>query len=97
MTWVQVYDPSGWWLLSAVTGGLPILVLLGLLASGVSAPKAALAGLATALLVATLFFHMPLSTATAAAAYGAAFGLLPVGWIVLAALFLFHLTEAGAI
>ena len=93
MPWVQTYDPAGWWLRSAGTAGLPILVLLGLLAGGIAAPRAALAGLATALLISVFFFHVPADAALAAAGYGACFGLLPIGWIVLAALFLFHLTE----
>ena len=37
-------------------------------------------------------FGMPADAALASAAYGACFGLLPIGWIVLAAVFLFHLT-----
>ena len=74
------------------SGRLPILVLLGLLAGGISAPRAALAGLMTALSISMFFFHMPADAALAAAGYGACFGLLPIGWIVLAALFLFHLT-----
>jgi lactate permease len=50
------------------------------------------AGLTTAVLVATMFFGMPCGATLAAAGYGAGFGLLPIGWIVLAAVFLFHLT-----
>jgi lactate permease len=92
MPWVQTYDPAGSWLLSAGVAGLPILVLLGLLAGGIAAPRAALAGLVTALLISVFFFRMPADAALAAAGYGACFGLLPIGWIVLAALFLFHLT-----
>ncbi len=92
MPWVQVYDPAGSWVLSSLVAGLPILVLLGLLVTGLSAPRAALTGLATALLVAINFFGMPPKVAAAAACYGAAFGLLPIGWIVLVAVFLFHLT-----
>ena len=37
-------------------------------------------------------FEMPASAALAAAGYGGCFGLLPIGWIVLAAVFLYHLT-----
>src|SRR5262249_37803093 len=70
----------------------PIVVLLGLLVAGQSAPRAAIAGLGGALLVSVVRFGMPVSAATAAAVYGACFGLLPIGWIVLAAVFLFHLT-----
>jgi lactate permease len=92
MPWVQTYDPAGSWLLSSFIAGLPILVLLGLLVMGLSAPRAALAGLATALVVAIAFFGMPAKAVAAAAGYGAAFGLLPIGWIVFSAVFLFHLT-----
>jgi len=92
MDWVQVYDPLGSPVWSTILAGLPIVVLLGLLTGGIAAPKSALAGLLTALGVAILGFGMPASAAGAAALYGAAFGLLPIGWIVLAAVFLFHLT-----
>jgi lactate permease len=91
--WVQAYDPLGQQFLSSVVAGMPIIVLLGLLVVGVSAPRAALAGLGTALAVAVVVFRMPASAAVAAAGFGACFGLLPIGWIVLAAVFLFHLTE----
>ncbi len=92
VNWTQVYDPMGSPWLSTLMAGLPVVVLLGLLAAGVSAPKAALAGLATALGSAIFGFGMPVRAAIASAMYGAAFGLLPLGWIVLAAVFLFHLT-----
>jgi lactate permease len=92
MEWVQVYNPLGWPWLSSLVAGLPILVLLGLLVWGSSAPRAAIAGLAVALAVAVSVFRMPVATALAAAANGAFFGLMPIGWIVLSAVFLFHLT-----
>jgi lactate permease len=92
MEWVQAYDPLGSAVLSPIAAGLPIVVLLGLLVLGVSAPRAALAGLATALAVAIEIFKMPASAALTSAAYGGCFGLMPIGWIVLAAVFLYHLT-----
>jgi lactate permease len=72
--------------------GLPIVLLLGLLICGVSAPRAAATALGAALLVAIYGFGMPCSAAFAAAGYGSCFGLLPIGWIVFCAIFLFHLT-----
>src|SRR4029078_7269707 len=75
----------------------------------VSAPTAALAGLATAVLTA-IFAFTPVEALTpggpggpawagtvlARAGSGAAFGLLPIGWIVLNAVFLYALTvESG--
>lgn len=92
MEWVQIYDPLGSVVLSAATAGLPIVVLLGLLVAGVPAPWAALTGLAAALGVAVGVFQMPVPAALASAAYGGCYGLVPIGWIVLAAVFLYHLT-----
>lgn len=90
--WVQVYDPLGSAFWSTLLAGMPVVALLGLLARGVDAPKAAAAGLVVALGVAILGFGMPASAALAAAFQGACFGLLPIGWIVVAAVFLYHLT-----
>ncbi len=92
MAWVQTYDPLGQPLVSSLVAGGPIVVLLGLLLAGVSAPRAAAAALATALAIAVGVFHMPLVAAAAAAGYGACYGLLPICWIILPAVFLFHLT-----
>ncbi len=92
MEWVQVYDPIGSAGLSSLLAGLPIFVLLGLLVCGLSAPWAALAGLTVALTISMCVFGMPAVPAFSAAAYGGCFGLLPIGWIVFSAVFLFHLT-----
>ncbi len=95
--WQQQYDPIGHWWLSTIIASLPVIVLLGALAFGhVKAHYAALAGLVTALLTVTLGFHMPVQLAGATAVYGLAYGLFPIGWIVLNVIFLYQLTvEAG--
>jgi lactate permease len=91
--WSQAYDPLQSVFLSTVAAALPIVVLLGSLAFlRIKAHWAATIGLGTALLVATLAFHMPADRAFAAAAYGGAFGLLPIGWIILNVIFLYTLT-----
>jgi lactate permease len=90
--WVQGYDPFGSVGLSTMAAAVPLLLLLGLLVLGASAPKAALAGLVSALCMAAFAFDMPVPAALAAAGYGACFGLLPIGWIVFSAVFLYHLT-----
>ncbi len=110
MTWTQNYDPLNSPLLSTLVAALPIVLLLGLLATGrVSAHMAALAGLASAVLAA-IFVFVPQEvlqtesggtaawavTVLAAAGHGAAFGLFPIGWIVLNAIFLYTMTvETG--
>jgi lactate permease len=98
VTWIQPYNPLGSELLSTLAAGAPVVVLLGTLAFlGWSAPKAAAAGLLTALAVAIGIYGMPWQSAVASAGLGAAFGLFPIGWIVFNAVFLYILTvEAGA-
>jgi lactate permease len=92
--WPQVYDPLGQAALSTLVAALPVVVLLsGLALFRMSAHRAALLGLATALAVARLVFGMPVRLALATAAYGAAYGLLPIGWIILNVIFLYQLTE----
>jgi lactate permease len=94
MPWTQTYTPLGGVALSALVAAVPVVVLLGLLARHARAHVAALAGLATALVVAVLVYEMPARLALAAAANGAAYGLFPIGWIVLSAIFVYDLTVA---
>jgi lactate permease len=95
MNWTQVYDPLGNLLISALVASLPVVVLLGLLAFfHVKAHLAAIAGLAVSLLIALFVYGMPAPLAIASAANGAAFGLFPIGWIVLAAIFVYDITVA---
>jgi lactate permease len=95
MSWIQVYDPLGNAWLSTLFAALPIVLLLVALAvlewrAWVAALAALIAALATSILV----FGMPVSSGMAAATYGAAYGLLPIGWIILNAVFLYNLTVA---
>src|SRR5215475_13421337 len=93
MTWTQIYTPLGNLYLSALVAALPVIVLLGALAFfHVKAHWAALLGLATALLTATLVYGMPGSMAAATVVNGAAYGLFPIGWIVLNAIFVYDVT-----
>jgi len=95
--WIQVYDPLGGAWLSTAAAALPIVLLL--VALGVfewRAHRAALLGLASAMLISVAVFGMPIGTVSATALYGAAYGFLPIGWIVLNAVFLYSLTvETG--
>ena len=96
--WSQVYDPVGGSLgLSALVAAIPIVVLLVLLGVfRVPSWLAALAGFAAALGVALFTYGMPPTLAFSAAVYGAAYGVLPIGWIVFTAILLYKLTvETG--
>jgi lactate permease len=95
MTWTQAYDPLGHWWLSTLVAAMPILVLLGLLAGlKVRAHLCAMAGAATAVLVAIIAFKMPALLAVSSFFYGSAFGLLKIVWIVIAAVFLYDISVA---
>lgn len=97
MTWTQVYDPLHHWWLSTLVASFPIVVLLGLLAGfKVRAHICAIAGAATAVLCAIFVFHMPARMALTSFAYGSAYGLLKIVWIVIAAVFLYDISvETG--
>ena len=98
MNWTQVYDPLGHWWLSTLVAALPIIVLFTLLAGLKVKPHwCAIAGAFTAVVVGILVFHMPAALAISAFAYGVAFGVLKIAWIVLAAVYLYDISvETGS-
>jgi lactate permease len=93
--WQQNYQPLmdslGW---STVAAAVPIFVLL-LLIGVLRKPAwiAGVAGLAAALAIAIGAYGMPVDLALSSATMGAAFGLLPIGWIVYWAVVLYRLTS----
>jgi lactate permease len=94
MIWNQIYDPFANAWISTGAAAIPVVVLLGAIGFfEVKAHWAAILGLVAALAVAIVGFGMPGKMAGMAAAYGAAFGLLPIGWLVLNIIFLYQLTN----
>jgi lactate permease len=96
--WQQTYTPVDDSLpLSTLVAALPIFTLLFLL--GVlrkPAWVASLAGLGAAALVAGGVYRMPAGQLISSVAYGAAFGLFPIGWVVFSAILLYRVTlESG--
>jgi lactate permease len=82
--------------LSALCGALPLIAILVLLGGlRVRAWLSGLISLAVALLVAIIFFDMPVGQALLAATEGAAFGFFPILWIVINAIWVFNLTVAS--
>lgn len=97
--WEQQYLPIGENLaLSALAAAVPIFVLL-LLIGVLRKPAwiAAISGLAAAAVIATIVYGMPADLAVSSVLYGAAFGILPIGWIVYWAIVLYRVTlETGS-
>ncbi|MFZ9238790.1 MAG: L-lactate permease, partial [Burkholderiaceae bacterium] len=92
--WSQVYDPFNNVWLSTIAAAIPVVVMLAALAFfHIKAHIAAIMGLVSALVVAIVGFTMPADAAIASALYGAAFGLFPIGWIILNVIFLYQLTD----
>lgn len=94
----QVLDPIGDSLgLTAIFAVLPLLtlfVLLGVLR--MPAQWASLISLGVAIVVAIAVYSMPLGQTLDAAAWGAAFGLFPIMWIVVNAIWIYQVTvETG--
>ena len=94
MPWIQSYDPVGGSAgLSAAVATIPLAVVFVCLAVlRMKAYKASLLALASAAVLSVTAWGVPAGLAGMAAAQGAAFGLFPVFFIVLATLFLFNIT-----
>lgn len=92
-TWQQLYTPLGSLGLSALAAVIPIVFFF--LALAVFRLKGHVAGsitLGLSILVAIFAFNMPVDMALAAAGYGFLYGLWPIAWIIVAAVFLYKLT-----
>lgn len=91
--WAQNYDPLNNPWMSTILAALPIIVLLGSIAIfHMRIHLAAILGLVVAVAVALFIFRMPGEAVTATTLYGSAYGLFPIGWIVLNLIFLYQLT-----
>ncbi|HAI93740.1 MAG TPA: L-lactate permease [Xanthomonadaceae bacterium] len=91
--WEQLYDPAGNLWLSSLIALLPIAFFFVALA--VMRMKGWLAGTLTvviALSVALFFYRMPVDRALASAVYGFFYGLWPIAWIIIGAVFLYKVS-----
>ncbi|CAM5449388.1 L-lactate permease OS=Streptomyces tendae OX=1932 GN=GUR47_28315 PE=3 SV=1 [Streptomyces tendae] len=92
--YVQELEPvAGSLGLSALVAALPLVIVLVLLGGvRMKAHLAGLIGLLAAVLVALLAYGMPLDQTASSAVQGAVFGLFPILWIVVNALWVYRMT-----
>ena len=94
--WKQVIDPFNNIVVSALVAVLPILFIFwALIIKKMKGYQASLLALLLSLLLVISVYKMPVSLALLAAANGALYGLFPICWIVINAVFLFNITVAS--
>ncbi|WP_283647660.1 L-lactate permease [Hafnia paralvei] len=91
--WQQVYDPIGNIWLSSLIAALPILFFFyALIKLKLKGYIAATITVGIALLVALFFYKMPADRAFASVIYGFFYGLWPIAWIIIAAVFVYKIS-----
>ncbi len=92
-TWLQLYDPFGSVALSAPAASLPLALLFYLLAiKRAAGHRAAAAACSCGLVIAVFLWKMPPAAAASAALMGAAFGLFPIVWVIVPAVWIYNMT-----
>lgn len=93
MNWTQVIDPLANLALSALVASLPIFFIFwALILKKMKGYIASLLTLLIAIAVATIVYDMPVGLTLLSGVYGAMYGLFPICWIILGAVFLFNIT-----
>lgn len=97
MNWIQNYDPLSSALGSALVAAIPLFILFYMLAvKRAKGHVAAFLGTTSAIVLAIAVWGMPVSLAASATLYGAAYGLFPIVWIVITAVWVYNMTvESG--
>lgn len=91
--WNQIYDPLGNPWLSALVALIPIAVFfISLLVLKLKGQWAGLLTVLSAIIIAVFVYEMPMDKALWSFGYGAFYGLWPIAWIIIAAIFLYKLT-----
>jgi lactate permease len=93
MKWTQVIDPLNNIFLSVLVAAVPILFIFwALIIRKMKGYQASLIAIGIAAVIAILVYGMPVKLAALSIAHGALYGLFPICWLVVMAVFLFNLT-----
>jgi len=93
MPWTQVVDPLNNLVLSAIVAVLPVIFIFwALIVKKMKGYLASLLAAAIAMVIAVVVYGMPAGLAAVSAMHGVIYGLFPICWIVISAVFLFNIT-----
>lgn len=92
MTWTQSIDPLHNLALSAFVAAIPVILIFWLLIKKVKGYVAGLLTLSLAILLTFVVYAMPLKLALLSGFHGALYGLFPICWVIIGAVFLFNIT-----
>jgi lactate permease len=92
MNWTQETNPLDNIALSALIAAIPVAFIFYLLIKKMKGYLASLLTMTLAIILAVLVYHMPFKLALASAVHGALYGLFPICWIIIGAVFLFNVT-----
>ncbi|MCW3089453.1 MAG: lactate permease [Ferruginibacter sp.] len=93
MNWTQVINPFNNIFLSALVAVLPIIFIFwALIIKKMKGYQASFISTVLALLIAVIVYGMPVKLALLSTANGALYGLFPICWIIISAVFLFNIT-----
>jgi lactate permease len=96
MKWTQVIDPFDNIAISALVALIPIaFIFWALIIRKMKGYQASLIATGIAIAIAVLVYGMPVNLAVLAAGHGALYGLFPICWIIITAVFLFNITVAS--
>lgn len=93
MMWTQVVNPLNNHWLSAMAAAIPVLfIFFALIVLRMKVVKASFFAIILAFMIAIAVYKMPVDLALLSACNGALYGLFPICWILITALFLFNIT-----
>lgn len=91
MSWTQVNDPLNGIALSALAAAIPVFFIFwALIIKRMKGYMASLLTLIVAIVVAMIVYKMPVSLALLSGFHGMLYGLFPICWIIIGALFLYN-------
>jgi lactate permease len=93
MTWTQLIDPLHNLALSTLVAAVPIcFIFWALTIRKMKGYRASLLTVGVAILLAILVYGMPVKLAFLSTLHGALYGLFPICWIIIGAVFLYNIT-----